>query len=147
MTNRMFGLSLFLLCVGCTAPEADEEQLRTTSKAWEDAFNAGDAKALAAIYAPDAKLLPPNSDFVQGREAIQEYWGPFIEGVQGELEIQEVFVQGNLANVIGTYIIDVDGEVVDRGKYIEVWKRTNGQWQLHRDIWNTSFPQSEPLEE
>ena len=148
MANRLFGVTLLLLCVGCAAPVEDEEQLRTTSKAWEDAFNAGDAKALAAIYAPEAMLLPPNSEPVQGRESIEELWAGFIEGVKGELEIQEVFVQGDLANMIGTYIIlDVDGKVVDRGKYVEIWKRGDGQWQLYRDIWNTSLPQPEPAAE
>jgi ketosteroid isomerase-like protein len=32
------------------------------------------------------------------------------------------------------------GKVVDRGKYIVIWKREQGQWKLHRDIWNTSMP-------
>ena len=144
MANRLLGVTLLLLCVGCAVSVEDEEQLRTTSKAWEDAFNAGDAKALAAIYAPEAMLLPPNAEFVQGRESIEEFWAGFIEGVKGELEIQEVLVQGDLANLLGTYILDGDGKVVDRGKYVEIWKRGSGQWGLYRDIWNTSLPKSEP---
>ncbi len=98
MAKRLFGVTLMLLCVMCAASAGeDEERLKTTSQAWEDAFNARDATALAALYAPDGMLLPPNAEFVQGRESIEEFWAGFIESVTGELEIQEALVQGDLA--------------------------------------------------
>ena len=149
MVNRLFGATvlLLLLCMACADPVQDEEQLRSRSQAWEDAFNAGDAKELAAIYSTDAMLLPPNSEFVKGRESIEELWAGFIEGIQGKLEIEEVLLQGDLANLVGIYILEAEGEVVDKGKYIEVWKRVGGQWELYRDIWNTSLPQPEPTAE
>ena len=65
MAKRLFGVTLMLLCVASAVSAGeDEEWLKKTRKALEDAFNAGDAKA-AAFYAPDAMLLPPNVDFVQ----------------------------------------------------------------------------------
>ncbi|MFQ5530587.1 MAG: DUF4440 domain-containing protein, partial [Gemmatimonadota bacterium] len=58
---------------------------------------------------------------------------------------QEVFVQGDLAYLLGTTnLLSVDGEVVDRGKYVEIWKRREGQWELYRDIWNGSLPLRRP---
>jgi hypothetical protein len=64
---------------------------------------------------------------------------------QGELEIQEAFVQGDHAYLLGTFkILDKGGKVIDRGKYIEIWKWVREQWGLYRDIWNTSLPPSEP---
>lgn len=142
MAKQLLTMALMLLCVACAASTGDdEERLKTTSQAWEDAFNARDAMALTALYAPDGMLLPPNAEFVQGRESIEAFWAGFIESVTGELEIQEVRVQGDLAYLLGTFkIFNVDGEVVDRGKYVEIWKRGSGQWGLYRDIWNTSLP-------
>ncbi|MFQ5605659.1 MAG: YybH family protein [bacterium] len=135
-------LCLMLLGLACAAPAGkDEAQLRKTSKTWEAAFNAGDDRALAAIYAAEGMLLPPNSEFVQGREAIAQFWAELITNIDGELAIQEVSVQGDLAYILGTFkLFATGGEVVDQGKYIEIWKRSNGQWQLYRDIWNTSLP-------
>jgi ketosteroid isomerase-like protein len=33
---------------------------------------------------------------------------------------------------------DEDGEAVDEVKFIEVWKREDGEWRIHRDIWNSN---------
>jgi uncharacterized protein (TIGR02246 family) len=146
MAKPLIGVLLILLCVVGTAwAGGDEAALKARSHAWIKAFNAGDAKALASIYTTDGKLLPPNSEFVQGRESIEAYWAPFIVSAQGELEIQEAFVQGDHAYLLGTFkILDKGGKVIDRGKYIEIWKWVREQWGLYRDIWNTSLPPSEP---
>ena len=51
--------------------------------------------------------------------------------------------QGNLAYEVGTYAMKTkDGKVADRGKYCVVWKRVNGRWLLHRDIWSTNLPEA-----
>jgi len=34
-----------------------------------------------------------------------------------------------------------DGETLDRGKFLVVWKSVDGSWKLHRDIWNSSESQ------
>lgn len=52
-----------------TAPSWAEEQLA----AWYKAFNAGDAKAVAALYAVDAIAEPPGKPLVRGRAAIEAF--------------------------------------------------------------------------
>jgi hypothetical protein len=32
------------------------------------------------------------------------------------------------------------GQVTDTGKYVVIWQHEAGQWELHRDIWNSSQP-------
>jgi uncharacterized protein (TIGR02246 family) len=44
----------------------------------EDAFNAGDADALVALYEEDAAMATPDGGFVHGRAAIREQWSGFI---------------------------------------------------------------------
>ena len=147
MAKRLWGIMLILLFVaGSVWAGSDEEALKARSQGWIKAFNAGDAKTLALVYTPDGKLLPPNSEVVEGRKLIEAYWAPFVEGVKGELDIQEAHTQGDIGYLLGTYkITDEGGNLVDRGKYLEIWKRSNGQWGLHRDIWNTSLPQAESI--
>jgi hypothetical protein len=48
---------------------------------------------------------------------------------------------GDTAWDAGTYLIkSADGNVLDKGKYVTIWKRENGQWKLHRDIFNSDLP-------
>jgi uncharacterized protein (TIGR02246 family) len=44
----------------------------------QDAFNAGDADALAALYQPDAIMATPDGTFVSGVDAIRDQWAGFI---------------------------------------------------------------------
>ena len=54
------------------------------------------------------------------------------------LVTQEVEVDGDGAWECGTSEwVQPDGQVVDRGKYIVIWKRTESGWKLHRDIMNS----------
>jgi ketosteroid isomerase-like protein len=49
----------------------------------------------------------------------------------------DVEAEGDLAYESGTFLMaDGAGRMVDRGKYVVVWKRVQSRWKLHRDIWN-----------
>lgn len=106
-------------------------------------FAKGDAAGLAAMYSTTGQAFPPNSDVVRGREGLQKLWqGAMASGVKEiMLTTTEVESHGDTAHEVGTYSMNAaEGKPVDRGKYIVIWKRENGQWKLHRDIWNTSMP-------
>ena len=38
------------------------------------ALKRGDAEGLAALYTENGQVMPPNSDFVTGRQAVQMFW-------------------------------------------------------------------------
>ena len=44
----------------------------------ENAFTAGDADALVALYEEDAAMATPDGTFVRGRDAIREQWSGFV---------------------------------------------------------------------
>lgn len=106
------------------------------------AFNNQDAEAMAALYTIDGQLLPPNFDLVDGRSAIETFWGTLFNlGFDGViLEIQEVSGNGSTAYEVGLFTLFFEGQVFDSGKYVVVWKKVQGNWYLHRDIWNSSNP-------
>jgi uncharacterized protein (TIGR02246 family) len=109
------------------------------------AFRRGDAAATAAVYTEDAQVLPPNSEIVSGRQAIQTLWqGAMDMGIKAvNLETVEVEGHGHTAHEVGKYTLQgMEGQVLDTGKYVVIWKQEAGQWQLHRDIWNSSRPAS-----
>jgi ketosteroid isomerase-like protein len=56
------------------------------------------------------------------------------------LETIEAEEHGDTAIEIGKYTDSGGaGNVIDRGKYVVIWKQEGGQWKLHRDIWNSSL--------
>lgn len=106
------------------------------------AFKRGDAAGLAALYTGNGQVLPPNSDFVTGKEAIQAFWQTLFDmGIKGlKLEIVEVEGTGDTAIEVSKYTIHgEEGQELDKGKYIVIWKQKEGQWKLHRDIYNSSM--------
>lgn len=50
----------------------------TASRAWRDAFNAGDAVAAAALYEEDAVMIAEPFGRFEGREAIQAFWADLV---------------------------------------------------------------------
>jgi len=107
------------------------------------AFSSGDAAGVAALYTEDGQVLPPNADVVTGQKAIKRFWQAVMDmGItEVKLEIVEVGDHGDTAIEVSTFeLLIKTGDVVDNGKYIVIWKKEDGRWKLHRDIFNSSMP-------
>jgi ketosteroid isomerase-like protein len=148
MRHGMLAVIGVVLALSLTAPDGSAQQdaraaIEDANKQFSAAFSRGDGKGLGAMYTATAQAFPPNSDIVQGSEAIGRFWqGAIDSGVKGvQLTTLEVEAPGDVAYEVGKYTLTGDaGKVLDQGKYAVVWKRELGQWKLHRDIWNTSVP-------
>src|SRR5262245_30514186 len=89
------------------------------------AANRGDAAAIAALYTENGQVLPPNSDAVSGRQAIQAFWQGVIQmGIKDiRLETVEVENHGTTANEVGRFTLKGEGgQMIDNGKYVVIWK-------------------------
>jgi len=107
------------------------------------AFKRGDAAGLADFYTENGQLLPTGRDFVTGRAAIQASWQATMDrGIVKTVRLETVEAEGHgdTAIEIGKFISSGGaGNVINRGKYVVIWKKESGQWKLHRDIWNSSL--------
>jgi uncharacterized protein (TIGR02246 family) len=115
----------------------------STNASFMATFSRGDAAGMAELYTENGQLMPPNSDFVTGKPAIQAVWQSVMDmGIKdAKLETVELEGQGDTAVEVGVYTLSGEGgQLMDRGKFIVVWKEEGGQWKLHRDIWNSSLP-------
>jgi uncharacterized protein (TIGR02246 family) len=124
----------------------DEAAVRAQTTSWAKAYNSGDAKAVAALYAEDALLLPPGAPAASGRAAILAYFTKDIAaakaaGVVFNLKGKtDVGVSGDMGWESGTYTATVNGEVVESGKFLSVSRKKDGQWLYIRDTWNADAP-------
>jgi uncharacterized protein (TIGR02246 family) len=126
-----------------TASGDIRSQIESANKQFMAAFQRGNAAAIASLYTAGGQLLPANSDFVRGTDAIRTFWqGALDMGLkEAVLETVEVEVHGDTAIEVGRYKLLAAGDAAaDNGKYIVVWKNEAGNWRLHRDIWTTSQP-------
>ncbi len=98
---------------------------------------------LHELYTEDGQVLPPNMEMMEGREAVTQLWqGAMDAGVAAvKMEITEVDGDEKIVYEMSRYqMLTADGQVIDRGKYIVIWKRIGDEWFLYRDIWNSSMP-------
>ena len=150
MRRLVPALSLVATMAACqpAAPTVDlaaeEAAIRAQVTAFNTAIAAYDEAGSAAIYAPDAVLMPPN----QGRQVGTEFLTQMVAGLE---PLKATFVvtpsaimvtaSGDLALEEGTWKTSVpmaDGTTFeDYGKYLAGWKKTNGTWLVQYDIWNS----------
>jgi len=137
-------LVLFLILQIALAQSDDSRAaIEAANRRFVAALSSGDAAAIATLYATNAQVFPPHSDIVRGPQAIEQFWKGVIDsGVKGAtLKTLEVERHDDIAYEVGTYTMAGEGgKALDSGKYVVVWKREQGQWKLHRDIWNISTP-------
>ncbi|MCU0522528.1 MAG: DUF4440 domain-containing protein [Anaerolineae bacterium] len=119
------------------------EAIAAANRGFLEAFARGDAAGASAVYTGDAQILPPNGQPMHGRTLIQGFWqGAMDMGLKGAtLETVELEIYPTGAVEVGKYTLSVaGGQVVDRGKYVVIWKQEGDAWKWHRDIWNSSLP-------
>ena len=140
--SAVLAAAALLLAGPAIAQETAKAEMMIKSSEWTAAFNRGDAESLSRLYAQDAVLMAPGSEPAVGRTAIATAMQAFIDtGVQLQLEITDVMADGYLAAVTGKFVMTTaEGDHVDHGRYIEVWWKKDGQWHMHKDIFNSSMP-------
>lgn len=139
-------LGLALIALGGCAPQSESIPEETLA-AWEKAYNAGDAAGIAAIYTADATVMAPGLPAIKGRDAIEKFMQDgFAQGAtQISIATDESFVRGDTSVRRGTYRVTAsDGAQVEAGKYVEIWKKDGGKWELSMDIWNSDAPPPAP---
>ena len=110
----------------------------------------GDAPdSLLALMADDAVIMPPNEPALKGKAAIRAWYEQFVAQMHtSSLNItdREVLIGGDYATEIAAFewaLLPVAGGSpgIDRGSYIQVWRRQpDGRWLFSREVWNSTTP-------
>jgi uncharacterized protein (TIGR02246 family) len=120
----------------------DKATIQALNDRFTVAFNSGDLRSVASMYTEDAYLMPPQADFVRGRESIEAFWKAASDQV-GDLKLTTLDVKplGNdAAREIGTFTLRAKSQQQQEmvGKYVVVWEKVGSDWKLATDIWNTN---------
>jgi uncharacterized protein (TIGR02246 family) len=148
---------LALLVSACTQQHpdtraTDERAIRDADSAWSAASAAKDLDRYLFYFAPEASIFPPNSPIITGLEAIRKAGVQYF-ATPGNMSSKTAKVDvsrgGDFGYSSGTYeytFKDAKGKpVIDRGKYLTVWKKQpDGNWKAVADIYNSDLPVTPP---
>jgi uncharacterized protein (TIGR02246 family) len=144
MTNKQFAwvvTGCFAICLApnvCRADQAeDEAAIRKNDDAYIEAYNKHDAKALAALWSPEAVYVDPDTgEEAVGREAIEkEFADTFANLKDAKLEINVdsiKFFSPNVAIENGTARIIRAKEEPDESNYSALFVKRDGKWLIDR---------------
>ena len=128
----------FLALNACLASQTDDEAaIRRSDDAYVEAYNKQDAKALAALWSPEAVYVDPETgEEAVGREEIEkEFVDTFADNKDAKLEIKVSaikFMSPNVAVESGTARITRPKEVSDESTYSALFVKRDGKWLLDR---------------
>jgi len=132
--------------------DGDRTAIRAINTTFVNAWLKDDASSVLSVFADDAILLPPNSEPVEGLQAIRSYWFPDDGSVTKidsfDRHIDEIGGNKDLAFLRGTarlsWTYKKDGKTTSqssRSTDLLILRRSaRGKWLVIRQIWN-SLPQ------
>jgi ketosteroid isomerase-like protein len=114
-----------------TVPSEVDQLLRAYERAWA----ANDAAALASLFTPDGFALPSEQPPARGHDSIRKTYS-HGGGQPTTLRALEYRASGDLAYVVGAYGPAMQGK--DVGKFVLVLRRVGGRWLIAADIENAN---------
>jgi uncharacterized protein (TIGR02246 family) len=118
---------------GARPPAGDAAAIRKTVTEYCEAFNKGDAQAVAAYWAPDAEYTSESGAETKGRAAIAGLFRQFFvdhKGAKMNLTVKSIrLIRGDVA--LGEGVSEVTtAEGPDKGRFTAAWVKSADKWLL-----------------
>ncbi len=120
--------------------DSAKTQIASSNESFGKAWATGDSSSFASRYTSDGCINPPNMPRMCGTAAITAFFnGGYAMGVRNvKLTTEEVTGSAELVAETGKYaMLDSAGTTLEKGKFIVLWKKENGVWKMHKDVWNS----------
>jgi uncharacterized protein (TIGR02246 family) len=134
-TPALMGLALlFTTSARAEKPKSSPEEaaLQKRAEAFVEAFNKGDAKAVAAFWTPEGDLVDQDGHHFKGRKAIEELYTNFFAETKGAklyIRIGSLRVaRPDLALEDGETEVVVPDSPPSAGRYTVVHVKVDGKW-------------------
>jgi len=123
------------------------QEITNLLKAYENALNSHDPKAVMALYGSDPIFIPQNAEAFIGREAVQARYQQGSQAIKVNVvfTIHEIVEMGDLAygrstsagqlEVLATHKISREAN-----NELFVFRREQGQWKIHRYMFAAANP-------
>jgi uncharacterized protein (TIGR02246 family) len=138
LTAALAFCALWSICRAESTPQAaDEEAIRKAVASYAAAFNQGNAKALAAMWSPEAVYTNPLSgEQVVGRSEIEKQFEGIFTQVQGaklDVATESIqFISPSVAVEHGTATLVAPEREPLQSTYTAVYVKREDQWLLDR---------------
>ncbi|MCB0528483.1 MAG: nuclear transport factor 2 family protein [Saprospiraceae bacterium] len=146
--TKMLMVLLFLstLCpYSCRQPafdlEAVKQYIGEANKRYGERTK-GIPAFFAAAYTRDAWVMPAGVPKITGMDNIIAYFKAPGDAVPYSVTVRAEEVFGHEDNVIetGVYeLTDAGGKCFEKGKFVVIWRKEDGLWKIHREIWTSDL--------
>jgi uncharacterized protein (TIGR02246 family) len=114
---------------------ADEAAIRANITQFVKAYNAGDAKAVAALFTLDGQIVDKDGNETEGREAIAQTFADLFAAMPKknlEVSVESIrFLGADLALEVGTTKeIPTPNEPPEYDRYTVLHVKRDGKWQM-----------------
>jgi ketosteroid isomerase-like protein len=150
--RRILALTVVALSTSCASqPQRDDAQDRAAVDSirleFEAGENAGDVDRMTRRLAADVVAMPPNRAITTGAAAFTESLRGFLGAytVDVRYTTDEIVISGDWAMERGTAVETMTpksggASETSNAKYLWLYHRNNGTWELARLMWNSSDP-------
>jgi len=118
---------------GAGTDAAAGEAVRSLARSYHEAFDAGDAAAVAALFLPEAEVGDEAGNFYRGRDAIRALHADLFRRFPGV----KLTMTSRAARLVGPDLVVDDGVAVHtaagteaRNRYTSVLARRDGNWRI-----------------
>ena len=125
---------------------AAKKEIEVANRNFEKYISTGDSVGFAKnSYTIDAHYMAPNQPAIVGRKAIQTMCHQTLTTGFSEIKLKTIEIWGDENFITEEGLLEVyvnGGKLVDKGKYLVLWKKEDGVWKLYRDLFNSDMPAS-----
>jgi ketosteroid isomerase-like protein len=120
------------------------EVITNSNRIYSQGFEKHQAELVVQRYSEDGAIMAPNMPAIAGRQGFEAFFnGGYEQGIR-KINFKTLRLFGlsvDFVNEEGLFELrDINGDIIDKGKYLVVWKKTRSGWKMYRDIFNTDVP-------
>jgi len=144
-----------IILIGCTSTPkvdmvAEAEAIRNIENQWTVALQNKDIDKVMSIYSPEGVVMKPNNSIYVGFQSIRkQVESDFADTsmlwntTSTTIDIIEVSASGDIGYARGINrgkMKTLTGIVESSEKWIDIYKKIDGQWKCIVSIWNSNNP-------